>query len=414
MALRKRPQTHWGFPLDAEEGRQVAPRRMRRRGVAIIVAVMIISLMMVFTADMIISSQVNLELVTAARDNIVAEYLGKSGYNLALFLLSVDYGIDLFKKSQMKVPLQDGLGDIWAKVNGIPIGAETVEMAASMQEMFNLNAISQGDVIAQLKLFQGDFTVEVSDEAAKINVNYCAAGKVTPQCKQMRAMLMALFSCPVERAYLQTKNVDAEELIAKFVDWLDSNNRADPRSGFSDESDPYQRLNPPYRTKNSQFDTLAELKLIDQWDDDIHAVFAPYLTVYPFKKAGNDKSDRARININTVSRELLACLVPESRTQCGETFDLAVAKARENQSSLGESVDQILRDVLCLPKTKMASDAANSPYSWFTQQSPVYRIDVKGRAGFQEKSLRAVIKRGLVTAKGRDPSSYQLLFWKMS
>ena len=231
MVLKRKPQTHWGFPV-ADANALPTPRQ-RRRGVAIIVAVMIISLMMVFTADMIVSSQVNLELVTAARDNIVAEYLSKSGYNLALFLLSIDYGIDLFKQSQMKTPPQDGLSDIWSMVNDIPIGAETVEMLTSMQEMFNLSAISDSDVMAQLQLFQGEFTITVSDEAAKINVNYCAAGGVTTQCKQMRAMLTELFNCPIEKSYLDAKNVNPDTLIAKIKDWVDSDSRADPKSGLS-------------------------------------------------------------------------------------------------------------------------------------------------------------------------------------
>ena len=410
MVLKRKIHTHWGFPV--ADG--VATSHARRRGVAIIVAVMIISLMMVFTADMIVSSQVNLELVTAARDNIVAEYMSKSGYNLALFLLSIDYGIDLFKQAQMKTPPQDGLGDIWAMVNDIPIGAETVEMLASMQEQFNLNAISDGDVITQLQLFQGEFTITVSDEAAKINVNYCAAGGATTQCKQMRAMLSALFNCPIEKAYLEAKDVDPSVLIAKIKDWVDSDERADPKSGVSSESDPYQRLNPSYRTKNSQFDTIAELKLIDQWDDDLHAVFSPYLTVYPFKKPGSDVEDRARININTVSRELLACLVPESRTQCGETFDLAVARAREDKAPLGENTTQVLRDVLCLPKMVGGERGTQNKANWFSENSPVYKISVKGSAGFQEKTLQAVIKRGSVKEKGRESASYQLLFWKMS
>lgn len=412
MALKRKIHTHWGFPV--ADGETITKPHARRRGVAIIVAVMIISLMMVFTADMIVSSQVNLELVTAARDNIVAEYMSKSGYNLALFLLSIDYGIDLFKQAQMKTPPQDGLGDIWAMVNDIPIGAETVEMVTSMQEAFNLNAISDSDVIKQLQLFQGEFTLTVSDEAAKINVNYCAAGGATTQCKQMRAMLSSLFNCPIEKAYLEAKNIDPSVLIAKIKDWVDGDKRADSKSGVSNESDPYQRLDPPYRTKNSQFDTIAELKLIDQWDDDLHAVFSPYLTVYPFKKPGSDVEDRARININTVSRELLACLVPESRNQCGETFDLAVAKARADKAPLGENVQQVLHDVLCLPKTVGGGRGAQNKANWFSENSPVYKISVKGSAGFQAKTLQAVIKRGLVKEKGREPASYQLLFWKMS
>ena len=133
----------------------------------------------------------------------------------------------------------------------------------------------------------------------------------------------------------------------------------------------------------------------------------------PLQKPGSDTSDRARININTVSRELLACLVPESRTQCGETFDLTVAKARANKAPIGDNLEQVLRNVLCLPKTISGKGALNKA-DWFAESSPVYKIEVKGRAGFQEKSLQAVIKRGMVKEKGRDPSSYQLLFWKMS
>lgn len=414
MVLKKRRvSTYWGFPVADSPVTEKKNGTERKRGVAIIVAVMVIALMMVLTADMIVNSQVNMELVSAGRDNMVAEYMAKSGYNLALFLLSIDYGMDIFKQINMKQPPQDTLGDIWALMNGIPVGASTVEMLASMQETFALNEISDADVMERLKLFQGEFTLQVTDESAKINVNYCAAGAVTPACKQIQEMLGALFNCPIERSYLASKDVEPVEIIKKFQDWVDANDRADPQSGLNDESDPYANQQPAYKTKNSQFDTLTELKLIDQWDDDLHAVFSPYLTVYPFKKPGNDQKDRARININTVSRELLACLVPEARSECGETFDLAMVKAGKDKTQLGNNLQTALRDVLCL-SPKGNKDSAKNKYNWFSESSPVYKIEIKGVAGFQEKNLSAVIKRGVTAAKDKTTTSYQLLFWQMS
>ena len=91
--LRKKlPNTRFLFPIgdrhDDEEPRQ-------DRGIALMVAVMIISVMMMFAADFIVSSTVNLTQASAQRDNIRAEYLAKSGANWALWLNLFDYGLQL-------------------------------------------------------------------------------------------------------------------------------------------------------------------------------------------------------------------------------------------------------------------------------------------------------------------------------
>ncbi|MDE3269347.1 MAG: type II secretion system protein GspK [Pseudomonadota bacterium] len=397
------PKTYLGFPVEQQPTPHTTVKNKRRAGVAIIIAVMIISLMMVFTADMIVNSQVNLELVSATNDNITAEYLAKSGFNLALLLLSIDYGIDLTRQHHMKQKPTDSFADIWAAVNHIPIGEAT---AKTLQDLFALNPLTDAAAIEMLGRFDGEFTLNISDEATKINVNYCAAGEITPACKQVQAKLLALFNCPLEKSYLDSKNIRPLEIVTRFQDWIDRNDRADPNSGFSGESDPYLSMSPPYKAKNSQFDSIDELKLIDGWDDDLHAVFSPYLTTYPFKKTGNDPKDRSRININTAPRELLACLVPEAREKCGDTFDIAITRAHKDKSPVGNDARSALKDTLCLPENDKGK------LDWFTESSPVYRIEVKGTAGFQTKSLQAVIVRGLDTAR-KTAAAYRLLYWRM-
>ena len=70
------PQTYMGFPVDetGDNGRSNDPNQ-GKRGIALIIAIMIISVMMLFTSDLILSSQVNISLASANRDNIKAEYM---------------------------------------------------------------------------------------------------------------------------------------------------------------------------------------------------------------------------------------------------------------------------------------------------------------------------------------------------
>ena len=71
------PTVEWGFP--------VAPQHTngerKSRGVALLMAVMLIALMMLFAADSIVTSQVDLHLAVTHRDRIRAEFAAKSGFN---------------------------------------------------------------------------------------------------------------------------------------------------------------------------------------------------------------------------------------------------------------------------------------------------------------------------------------------
>ena len=72
----------------------------------------------------------------------------------------------------MKQEFTDGPGDIWATINGLPIGSGEVKMMADLQKTFDLSDISDEKTISQFDLFSGRFIVNVSDEDSKININY--------------------------------------------------------------------------------------------------------------------------------------------------------------------------------------------------------------------------------------------------
>ena len=129
----------------------------------------------------------------------------------------------------------------------------------------------------QLQELPGEFQIDIEDEASKINLNFGAQGFA----KEMIALMSALSSCPAEQEYLKEKNIDFEPIIYRIKDWVDDNIRAESKSGYGSEDDPYGKNDQRYAAKNAPFDSLEELMLVDGWNEELHAIFSPYLTVFP-------------------------------------------------------------------------------------------------------------------------------------
>jgi type II secretory pathway component PulK len=412
--LDRLPHTYMGFPVDetGNNGRSPAGDH-GKRGIALIIAIMIISVMMLFTSDLILSSQVNITLASTNRDNIKAEYMAKSGMNAALLLLTSDLAYDLYNSKISKgATLSDGLGDIWSAMNGLPIGGETLEMMTQFQESFDLNAVMDSKVMDQLKLFDGAFVLDVTDESQRINLNLCKNNK----CAETLAALKLLFACPAEKAFLDEKKLSGDELAYRIRDWIDTNATADEKSGYSDEDEPYAKREPKMLAKNAPMDSLEELRLVEGWDEEVHAVFAPFLTIFPYKKGTTDSPGDFKINLNTASRSMLQCIFPESKGDCQEKSAIALAKRNRDNSTLGapgQKVEDVLKDALCYQGASGQEGETSNKANWFTQHSMVYRIETRGNVGDSEKKLVAVVERTMPDVKKNEKRTFRILYLKV-
>ncbi|NDE14384.1 hypothetical protein EBZ80_05575 [bacterium] len=425
------PQTLWGFPVAARSGSDSPDASSSRaggnRGVALLMAVMMIALMIVFAADSIVSSQVDLQLAVIQRNRIRAEYAAKSGFNLATFLLAADLAKDLTLGSTPALQ-KLGLGDVnirlWELLNQMPpIGGEDAETMQSFAKAFGLSNILDSAVLDQLKWIEATFATTVSDEQQKIDVNYCSSGAREP-CAAVRAMMTALFSCPAEKSFLARKKLTPMELSARIQDWVDPDSRAESESGFTDESDPYQRRKKPFKAKNGPLDSVDELRMIEGWDEEVHAVFSPYLTAFPIWKK---REDRARINLNSAPRELLQCLFqdagPERFKKLAQLLKLRDTEFKQIAGK-DRPVDQVISELFGYSRGGEASgnqpgnqsDPANKA-AWFGKMSQTYRINVKASSGETQRELEAVIERIVPdgSASGANMSSrasYRILHWR--
>lgn len=435
-----RESTYYGFPMVREIDSEVQ-KESKSNGVALLIALMTIMLMVSLVADMIITSTVNLEMAVASRDRVRSEYLAKSGFNFALFFVSISWGFDLFRAQPstpaiMKDELHDDSKSIWSMINKLPpMGAQLLELMKAGKveknedlnddDPFKMKGLMNEKAAEKMMLFEDLFSIKVIDESSKININGCYKGR----CIETIEMLKALFSCPAERSLLQSKNLEPEQLAYRIRDFISDSTSASPETGFSDKNSPYLDQSPPYTTKGVPFDSIDELKLVAGWDDELHTVFAPYLTVYPYPTEGNTNF-RGFLNINTIASELLSCLIPEARSSnCAENFAQKMYKIKkDNDVVFNVGIKETLSNLACLSSSTASptqgSDPAstgssNDPVSWFDRKSSVFRIEVNANTGKQSRKLLAIIRRIMPQEKANQREqqpfkrSYQILHWKL-
>ncbi len=399
------PNTFLGFPVGEPRPESVTDEP-KHRGIAMILVLFMIVLMALFSADMIVTSAVDSQLAAGTRDNVKAEYIAKSGANLATFLLMADLAVDLGQAEMQgaSAAVTDGPSDFWSLMNGFPIGADSLEMLGQMQETFDLSKIGDSDVLEQLKLFDGHFVINIADESSRLNVNYLSGnvGSV------YGTMLKALMSCPAEKDYLDKKKINPGEIVAYIKDWEDLDERPSEESGKGSEDEVYADRVPKVKAKNAPFDTLDELRMIPNWDVDMHTIFSPLLTVYPIPPA-TQGAMRTPINFNTASREFLGCLFPKANTDCAEKSVEYFNKLEKNGPATSiEQIQEKLKSAFCSETDDIAKK--------FTFRSDLYRVKVQADVYGQTKTLEIVMQRKLPDAddtKIQYKAAYRYLYWKM-
>lgn len=114
------------------------------------------------------------------------------------------------------------------------------------------------------------------DEERKININ--------------TASFEILQNCLVLVGGLSSSK--AADIAAAIIDWRDVDDNETPGGA---ESWYYELLTPPFRCKNSNFETMEELCLVKGVTPELFSIMADYFTVY----------GRGKVNINTACDEIL-------------------------------------------------------------------------------------------------------------
>jgi general secretion pathway protein K len=191
----------------------------RPRGIALIIVMIAIFVLSVMAAIFATSMKVETKLAQNADHDEQLLWLGRSGMELARYVLS----------QQIKISSEpyDALNQIWAGGPG-GIGESNSPLAG-----ISLDNYQVGD---------GSVSVKIVDLERKVNINTANAAALRQALTLMGA------------------GADSISVISdSILDWIDADD--DPHLAGA-ESDYYQSLNPPYYAKNAPMDDLSELLLV--------------------------------------------------------------------------------------------------------------------------------------------------------
>ena len=132
----------------------------------------------------------------------------------------------------------------------------------------------------------GELSGRIEDQQGLFNLNNLASGGTLNPVQSARfRRLLSILGLP-------------ESLADTLADWIDADDRPQPRNGAEDEY--YLAQNPPYRAANRPLIDVGELALVRGYDASVRARLAPFVTALPGSTA---------LNVNTAPAEVLAAWV---------------------------------------------------------------------------------------------------------
>jgi type II secretory pathway component PulK len=246
-----------------------------QRGVALIAVSTALSIIMAILVEFGTNTTVDTLSAANARDQMRAEFLTRSGLNLARLVIRVQTDlVDPNKNVVGDIQLGDYLGMFMGAFGG------SQEEVAAFGEM--LGGFG-GDALASLGSEGGTFDLQLGTEDGKINMN-CAGGiRSREEQRLVEQQLVALFAFDAynplfEQPDAQGWQRDRATQIAALIDYLDAGSQRYGATGPEDHG--YENLDDAYKPKDTYLDTVGELKLARGVDDRFWTLFGGNFTVY--------------------------------------------------------------------------------------------------------------------------------------
>lgn len=267
-------------------------RKRRERGVALLLVLLIIAVVATMQIETQYTTRIDAQIAANVALDTQFYYLARSGIEAARSLLTEDRRDNAF----------DATTETWAAPIAYPVDEALVSLALVDEERkFPLNALVKRTVTPQ----QG----RPDDPLVEVQVDEGLYGAFT--------------------SLLESLEIPAEVAPA-MIDWLDPDD--DPYGADGAEINFYERLKPPYKTKNGPVSTLDELRMVRGIDAKAFRALADLVTPY---------STEAKININTAPKELLTVLLTELDAGL---IDELIQKRTDEPFQKPSEVKQYLKD----------------------------------------------------------------------
>jgi general secretion pathway protein K len=338
------------------------------RGIALIIVMIAIVSLGILAGGFAYTMKVETTLARNANRDADLEWLGRSGIELAKYVLSQP------SQGGMQV---DALNQKWAGGMG-----ETNSPVADIP-------------LDHYEIGPGVISVKIKDLDRKFNIN-------TLTSANREIMAQALILMGVDAS-------ESSQLINAVLDWMDTD--SDTQMGSSDtESSYYEGLDPPYRAKNGPFDDITELMLVKgvtpaMFFGSGQAAVQSHGSVHRdrLRRTNNEEPfypvgllelfttlSSGLVNINTASATVMQ-LIPE----VDEALAQAIITARAGpDGSEGNEDDMPFRSIQELSRVPgMPPVVVNQFARYFTTRSTTFEVHVTASISNFRREYTAVLRR---------------------
>jgi len=349
--------------IEAAKRRQVSPQA----GFALLVVVVSVSVLGAIVGEFGYNARVEMESAANARDELRAEYLARSGINLARILIKLQGSvIDNFNRMGTDIQITDFAPFILKAFGGSGDDAEALT---------GLLGITPGSVKGLGAGKDGSFDVAMGVEDGKININ-CGGGLQVPilppgapqlggmgfnptqtltppggQAPAQNLYLMLLATMMPQRYNRLFQNegpdgqfVTREEVASAIIDWSDIDEQKFSPMGASggNEDYHYDQLKDPYKAHNHFYDTVEEVNLVRGVGDDFWGSFGELFTVY----------GRCQVNLRAVTQNNWPITAAIIRAAAADKNDPTLL-----DDTVISALSQQLAMIMMMPATLMSTDA---------------------------------------------------------
>ena len=370
-------------------------------GVALLMVLLVISLLTAVIVDFSFQTRLDARIAANVRDDLRAETIARSGFEMALAVLNKDA---LGDKASGPAATNEGavselLNQARRQASQEQQGEGTAPASAGVDSL--MDPWARMDYL-RMPLGRGEsLDVRVTDLAGLIDLNaiITVSQGGQPSLNQPVFDELVMLITAAREAQNPAKEdtggeeMSPEEIAYAIADWVDPDEIRIADGGFEDES--YNSLPEPYSSKNGPFDSVAEVQLVAGVDDKLYEAIRKYLTVYPWAGGGaiNPNTAPSGVLASIRVRENAAIEAPEPLSQDRVQ---AILDAREKGTVLGS--DQELKELLDLDAAAVFSPS-------LVYGGNTFQVDASATVNGTLCRLHAVVDRG-----GDEPT---ILYWRI-
>lgn len=344
------------------------------RGIALLMTLAFITLAMSLAVEANRQSRVAIQSSDAVQNRLLAGQMATAGVHGAMAILIQD-------RTDSET---DHLKETWADPDRL------------------------AEAMAAVAFEDGRLEVRITDEMARIQVNALVDFPQSRQFNPQQQRIMERLIDALHKENDEQSDLSATDVVNAIKDWLDHGDD-DAITGLNGaESDYYETLNPPYRSRNGPMAHIGELSRVKGVTATLFdgSPAAPglkaCLTVYGATNADNGEfSFPGRVNLNTVSPPVLAAVLPPEYRDFAEAIiqyrDEAEAPVLESQTWY--------REIPGAAGLEMNPDI-------ITLATDIFHVQSTAISGGIRREVSAVVER-LAAAEGKGWTC-RILAWEIS